>query len=452
MRAPTLRRKLALTAKVQDEVGHAQLLYRVAEDLGKPREAMFAGPARRQDQVPQRLPLPDASWGDVGIIAWLVDAAAIVAQQALRDSSYGPYARTMKKICWEESVHIMHGRDVVVTLMNGTAGAARPGPGGARPLVGPADADARPAHRPRERTATCYWRIKAKTGEELRQEFLAIYVPRSASWACSSPIRTLHARRGRRRSGATPSPTGRSCAPSSPATARARRSASSSGGSTSEETAWVRQTILGARPRRPLSRTAAMPARRKPRMEPYEVFRQEKDGDPMRHGGNVMAPDPELALHYAREMYSRRNESTRLWVVRRADISVLDDPDLLQPPLDRSFKKPGGYVMRDKLDAAARARQAEAGASSATPGRRPTRGADEPGPAALRRLGRWSRACSARLGRAAADDGRRRVRHRLPRLRVDRHRAAARGGRRLQLDRPGRDRPRAGAVRAAAAS
>ena len=72
----------------------------------------------------------------------------------------------------------------------------------------------------------------------------------------------------------------------------------------------------------------------------------------MRHGGNVMAPDPELALHYAREMYSRRGESIRLWVVRRADIHVLEDLDLLQPPLDRSFKKPGGYVMRDKLEAA----------------------------------------------------------------------------------------------------
>jgi ring-1,2-phenylacetyl-CoA epoxidase subunit PaaB len=87
-------------------------------------------------------------------------------------------------------------------------------------------------------------------------------------------------------------------------------------------------------------------------LEPYEVFRQEKDGDAMRHGGNVMAPDAELALHYAREMYSRRGESVRLWVVRRADIQVLDDLDLLQPPLDRSFKKPGGYVMRDKLAAA----------------------------------------------------------------------------------------------------
>ena len=87
-------------------------------------------------------------------------------------------------------------------------------------------------------------------------------------------------------------------------------------------------------------------------LEPFEVFRQEKEGDAMRHGGSVMAPDRVLALHYARELYGRRQESIRLWVVRRADVAVLDDPDLLQPPLDRSFKKPGGFVMRDKLAAA----------------------------------------------------------------------------------------------------
>ena len=87
-------------------------------------------------------------------------------------------------------------------------------------------------------------------------------------------------------------------------------------------------------------------------LEAWEVFRQEKDGDPMRHGGSVMAPDAELAVHYARELYGRRQESVRLWIVRRDDVLDLSDPDLLQPPLDRSFKKPGGYVMRDKLAAA----------------------------------------------------------------------------------------------------
>ena len=94
-------------------------------------------------------------------------------------------------------------------------------------------------------------------------------------------------------------------------------------------------------------------------LEAWEVFRQEKDGDPMRHGGSVMAPDAILAIHYAREMYGRRQESVHLWIVRRSDIHDLADPDLLQPPLDRSFKKPGGYVMRDKL-AAARAASGQA--------------------------------------------------------------------------------------------
>ena len=116
-----------------------------------------------------------------------------------------------------------------------------------------------------------------------------------------------------------------------------------------------------------------------PVLEPWEVFRQEKDGEPMRHGGNVLAPDPELAMHYARELFGRRGESDRLWIVRRADIVVLDDPDLLHPPLDRSFKKPGGYVMRDKL-ATARGRagtskpKARAAGHDRTGGRRPPPG------------------------------------------------------------------------------
>ena len=84
LRAPTLKRKLALSAKIQDEVGHAQLLYRVAEDLGKPREAMLADLLAGKTKFHNVFHYPTHSWADVGIIAWLVDAAAIVAQQALR--------------------------------------------------------------------------------------------------------------------------------------------------------------------------------------------------------------------------------------------------------------------------------------------------------------------------------------------------------------------------------
>ena len=120
LRAPTLQRKLALTAKVQDEVGHAQLIYRVVEDLGKPREQCLADLVSGTSKFHNVFHYPTKTWGDVGVIAWLVDAAAIISQKALLKCSYAPYARIMKKICWEESFHILHGRDVILTLVNGT--------------------------------------------------------------------------------------------------------------------------------------------------------------------------------------------------------------------------------------------------------------------------------------------------------------------------------------------
>ena len=177
LRAPTLRRKLALTAKVQDEVGHAQLLYRVAEDLGKPREQMVQDLLDGKTKFHNVFHYPTRTWADIGIIAWLVDAAAIVAQQALRDSSYAPYARTMRKICWEESVHIMHGRDVVVTMVNGTAMQREMVQEALDRWWGPLMQMHGP-RTPREKDRDIYWRVKAKTSEELRQEFLTIYVPR----------------------------------------------------------------------------------------------------------------------------------------------------------------------------------------------------------------------------------------------------------------------------------
>ena len=150
MRAPTLRRKLALTAKVQDEVGHAQLLYRVAEDLGKPREAMFQDLLAGKTKFHNVFHYPTQSWADIGVIAWLVDAAAIVAQQALRDSS-------LRAVRPDDAEDLLGGvgphharprrRRDDGDRHRRPAGRA---PGGARSLVGAAHADARPAQRPRE--------------------------------------------------------------------------------------------------------------------------------------------------------------------------------------------------------------------------------------------------------------------------------------------------------------
>ncbi len=111
------------------------------------------------------------------MIAWLVDAAAIVAQQALRESSYAPYARTMKKICWEESVHIIHGRDVLLSLLNGTEKQRAMVQEALDRWWGPLMQMHGPPTDP-AKDRDLAWRIKNKSNDELRQEFLSIYVPR----------------------------------------------------------------------------------------------------------------------------------------------------------------------------------------------------------------------------------------------------------------------------------
>src|SRR5437763_54217 len=119
-RAPTLKRKLSLTAKVQDEVGHGQILYRVAEDLGKTREQMFDDLVNGRTKFHNVFHYPTYTWGDVAVIGWLIDGAALVTQKALLDSSYAPYVRAMRRICAEESLHLRHGEDLALELVSGT--------------------------------------------------------------------------------------------------------------------------------------------------------------------------------------------------------------------------------------------------------------------------------------------------------------------------------------------
>lgn len=193
LRAPTLQRKLALTAKIQDEVGHAQLIYRVVEDLGKPREAclddLIAGKAKFHNVFHY----PTRSWGDVGVIAWLVDAAAIISQKALLKTSYAPYARIMKRVCWEESFHILHGRDVVLALVNGTDEQ--------RELLQEAlDRWWEPLMMfhgtpiPADEDPMYYWRIKSQENEAARQEFLEGYVPQILELGLTIPDPKLRRR------------------------------------------------------------------------------------------------------------------------------------------------------------------------------------------------------------------------------------------------------------------
>ncbi len=177
--APTFKRKLALTAKVQDEVGHAQLLYRAAETLGKPREViieeLLSGKAKYSNVFNYR---PE-TWADVGVIAWLIDAAAIIRQLLLREGSYGPYSRALQRICYEESFHLKHGYDICVTLAFGTR-IQRDMLQDAlnrwwEPIVcffGPPDRQS--VHT----DELMRWKVKMKTNDAIRQDFFEQYVPK----------------------------------------------------------------------------------------------------------------------------------------------------------------------------------------------------------------------------------------------------------------------------------
>jgi len=176
LRAPTLQRKLALTAKVQDEVGHAQLIYRVVEDLGKPREQCLADLTAGKSKFHNVFHYPTRTWGDVGVIAWLVDAAAIISQKALLKCSYAPYARIMKKICWEESFHILHGRDVILAMVTGTPEQCELVQEAINRWWGPLmQFHGNPI--PADDDPMVTWRIKSQANEDARQQFLDGYVP-----------------------------------------------------------------------------------------------------------------------------------------------------------------------------------------------------------------------------------------------------------------------------------
>jgi ring-1,2-phenylacetyl-CoA epoxidase subunit PaaA len=176
-RAPTLRRKLSLTAKVQDEVGHGQILYRIAEDLGKSREAMFEDLIHGRTKFHNVFHYPTYTWGDVAVIGFLIDGAALVTQRALLDSSYAPYVRAMKRICAEESLHLRHGEDLVLSLASGSDAQRAMFQDAVDRWWAPIMHFYGPPSDP-SKDVLLYWGIKTKSNEELRQEFFSTYVPK----------------------------------------------------------------------------------------------------------------------------------------------------------------------------------------------------------------------------------------------------------------------------------
>jgi ring-1,2-phenylacetyl-CoA epoxidase subunit PaaA len=184
-RAPTLHRKLALMAKVQDEAGHGQLLLRVAEDLMAPlhktREDIMDDLFHGRQKFHNVFHLPVPTWADAGLIGWLVDGAAIVTQGMLLQGSYGPYTRALRRIVEEEAFHIQHGESISMALAEGTPhqralfqDALNRWWPSLMTFFGPPSDDPHSRHQAR----ALAFRIRTKTNEELRQRYLTKYVPR----------------------------------------------------------------------------------------------------------------------------------------------------------------------------------------------------------------------------------------------------------------------------------
>lgn len=172
-RAPNLRRKMILLAKVQDEAGHGQYLYHAAESLGISREEMIDALLAGRAKYSSVFNYPTLTWADVGVIGWLVDGAAIKNQTMLAKCSYGPYSRAMVRICAEETFHHKQGKEMVIQYAMGTPAQQEMAQDAINRWWWPSLMMFGPHDDESPNTPTLVrWGIKTKTNDELRQEFV----------------------------------------------------------------------------------------------------------------------------------------------------------------------------------------------------------------------------------------------------------------------------------------
>lgn len=191
-RAPSLKRKATLLAKVQDEAGHGLYLYSAVETLGISRQQTIEDLLSGKAKYSSIFNYPTLTWADMGAIGWLVDGAAIMNQVPLCRTSYGPYARAMVRVCKEESFHQRQGYEIMMTLMNGSAEQKEMAQDAmnrwwwpAIMMFGPTDAESSNTEQ------SVKWKIKRHTNDELRQKFIDATVPQAEYIGLTIPDKDL---------------------------------------------------------------------------------------------------------------------------------------------------------------------------------------------------------------------------------------------------------------------
>ncbi|WP_426187370.1 1,2-phenylacetyl-CoA epoxidase subunit PaaA [Microbacterium sp. TWP3-1-2b2] len=192
-RAPSLKRKAILMAKVQDEAGHGLYLYSAAQTLGITRDEMTTQLIEGKARYSSIFNYPTPTWADMGAIGWLVDGAAICNQVPLCRASYGPYGRAMIRICKEESFHQRQGFEILLALMQGTDAQRRMAQDAVNRwywpslmMFGPPDGDSPNSAQ------SMAWNIKRFSNDELRQRFIGMLVPQAEALGITLPDPELH--------------------------------------------------------------------------------------------------------------------------------------------------------------------------------------------------------------------------------------------------------------------
>jgi ring-1,2-phenylacetyl-CoA epoxidase subunit PaaA len=187
-RAPSLRRKVALLAKVQDEAGHGLYLYSAAETLGVSRETLINQYLSGKAKYSSIFNYPTLTWADIGAIGWLVDGAAIMNQTMLARGSYGPYSRAMVRICKEESFHNRQGYEILYGLAKGTPEQKAMAQDALNRWWGPAMQMLGPPDDNSPNTAeTMRWQIKVEINDAIRQRFIDRTVPQAHAAGLTIP-------------------------------------------------------------------------------------------------------------------------------------------------------------------------------------------------------------------------------------------------------------------------
>jgi ring-1,2-phenylacetyl-CoA epoxidase subunit PaaA len=352
-RAPTLRRKAILLAKVQDEAGHGLVSLQRGGNAGLRAGRHLPEDARRQMKYSSIFNYPTLSWADIGVIGWLVDGAAIVNQVALCRTSYGPYARAMVKICKEESFHQRQGFEACMALAQGSEAQRQmlqdainrfwwP----ALMMFGPNDDNSPNSAR------SLAWKIKRFGNDELRQRFVDNTVPQVEMLGMTVPDPDLRfdEESGHYRFGEIDWQEFEEVINGRGICNHERLAANVKPG----------KRGVGARSRAGARRKTTRPSGRirgnnmsNVYWPLYEVFVRSKQGLSHRHVGSLHAADDRMALENARDAYTRRSEGCSIWVVKASEI-VASQPEesgeFFDPAESKVYRHPTFYTIPDGIE------------------------------------------------------------------------------------------------------